>query len=384
MFRRRIRPVLFWLHLVLGLSAAVVIAIVALTGALLAFEGRILAVTERDHAAVAPASAGTSPLAPAALVARIAQQHPTDRVLSLRLHADPSLMPSVRLRDGGTRWVHPVTGETSVREKETLREFFSLMLRWHRWLAAPRDATFFNQALGRSLVGWSTAILLVLSISGLILWWPRAFSRRALEFLTLPRLRWHGRLRHWNWHNAFGFLSVIPIIVLSLTGLVMAFDPVKNFLYPEQKSPALKIPAPADKSTAASPDLIFARTVAAVPDWQSLLFYLPRQEDNGAYQVRPLTIYAYTAGWPSSVSTPLRFDPFTGALLETSRFADLPLASALRALNRDIHTGEAFGLLGEIAAFVTCLATLVLIYTGVALSLHRLRRYLRRESHPAA
>ena len=61
-----LRRIVFWLHLVVGVVAGLVILVLAVTGALLAFEPQILAAADR---ASLPAVTAGVPLDPAALVA---------------------------------------------------------------------------------------------------------------------------------------------------------------------------------------------------------------------------------------------------------------------------------------------------------------------------
>ena len=54
-----IRPVLFWTHLIAGVSAGVVILVMSVTGVLLTYEKQMVALAER-----LPAAAGHKPVEP--------------------------------------------------------------------------------------------------------------------------------------------------------------------------------------------------------------------------------------------------------------------------------------------------------------------------------
>ena len=57
-----LRQVIFWLHLVTGVMAGLVIGVMSVTGVLLAFERQIVAFAERDVRTVQlPASGGVTP-----------------------------------------------------------------------------------------------------------------------------------------------------------------------------------------------------------------------------------------------------------------------------------------------------------------------------------
>src|SRR5687767_1735721 len=77
---KHLRTFLFWSHLVVALAAGLIIAIMALTGAAVAFEPQLLAWVERPSATVAP----PHPAVPL----------PLDRLLAGVAAARPDLKPS--------------------------------------------------------------------------------------------------------------------------------------------------------------------------------------------------------------------------------------------------------------------------------------------------
>lgn len=67
----------------------------------------------------------------------------------------------------------------------------------------------------------------------------------------------------------------------------------------------------------------------------------------------------------------LYLDPFRGDVLRQVAFADRSPGLRARVWMRFLHTGEAFGLPGKIIATLATAASLVLVYTGFALSWRR-------------
>jgi uncharacterized iron-regulated membrane protein len=70
---------------------------------------------------------------------------------------------------------------------------------------------------GRAIVGWVGVGMLVLSLSGIYLWWPRngEFTRG---------LQWRrGPATSFNLHHMAGFWIAIPLAVVSLTGVYLGF-----------------------------------------------------------------------------------------------------------------------------------------------------------------
>ena len=84
------RKVLFWLHLLAGLVAGVVILIMSVTGAAVAFEKEIIAWAERDVRRVTPTTADAKAVPLDELLARVREMKPGERPSGLTLAADPN------------------------------------------------------------------------------------------------------------------------------------------------------------------------------------------------------------------------------------------------------------------------------------------------------
>ena len=88
--------------------------------------------------------------------------------------------------------------------------FFGFLHVFHENLTIPEYS-------GRQIVGWVGTGLLIMSLTGLWLWWPRGGS-------FLRGLRWtrSGRFT-FNLHHLIGFWISIPLAVVSFTGIYLAF-----------------------------------------------------------------------------------------------------------------------------------------------------------------
>lgn len=76
--------------------------------------------------------------------------------------------------------------------------------------------------LGAWLVSWSVVILVIILITGLILWWPG--WRRHLWFAIRNR----GKLLLFDLHRVFGVLTTPVILLMSITGLVWSFPNIAS------------------------------------------------------------------------------------------------------------------------------------------------------------
>src|SRR3954465_8623364 len=93
---KRLRSIVFWLHLAAGAAAGVVILVMAVTGALLALKPQILNLVERDARFVAPPP-GAARLGVQAIVASAEAARPSAAAATVTLLADPASSATVSL-----------------------------------------------------------------------------------------------------------------------------------------------------------------------------------------------------------------------------------------------------------------------------------------------
>jgi uncharacterized iron-regulated membrane protein len=400
------RSFLFWIHLSAGLVAGSIIAVMSFTGAALAFEHEIVEWAERDVRRVKEGSGEQRSIDD--LLARVREVAPADsKPAGVTVSRDPRDAVAVSYGREGTYYVDPYTGDVRPPTTTRTHDFMHLMEDWHRRLALTGD----NRDTGRAITGACNAAFLVLALTGLYLWWPRQWTRRFLR----PALWFNGssgKARDWNWHNVIGFWSLPVLIVLTATGMVISYRWASDLPYrlvgeqpPVQGGPA----APgADNLAIERPEgatrLSYAGALAAirqaVPSWQSITLRegLPRRRGGpgagagiqpGQADTRPAKRapqpYSATVtaddGTPSFSPAQLVINPFTGAVLSNSGYADLTPGRKIRTWLRFLHTGQALGWFGQFIAALACLGGLVLVYTGFALSW---RRFFGKKSIPAA
>ena len=158
------------IHLWLSIPFGIIIAIVCLTGAILVFETEIQELCHPSHYFVKEVKG--EPLLPAALIESARRQLPDSiKINGIRVTPDPKrtyqlVLPGKK----AAAFIDPYTAEvTGINDGQG---FFMQMMRLHRWLldSYKRDGSF---SLGKALVGYSTLVLAIILISGLVIWYPR-------------------------------------------------------------------------------------------------------------------------------------------------------------------------------------------------------------------
>jgi len=212
----RLRSVWFQIHKWIGITLAILVIPIALSGAALVWHDWL---DEQINPQRFPAAGGAAlPISTyVGNAARLAQ--PGERVSSVSLPGDVGSVQVTLLKplpDGvrkarATVWLDPKTGEPIERASSgegVLRVLHVL----HGSLMVP--------GIGRKVVGWVGVAMLLSSLTGLWLWWPLKGSlRRGLRWNRRPDL-------NSNLHFQAGFWISMPLAVLSATGVWISFPTV--------------------------------------------------------------------------------------------------------------------------------------------------------------
>ncbi|HEY0706857.1 MAG TPA: PepSY-associated TM helix domain-containing protein [Polyangia bacterium] len=383
----RFRVVLFWLHLAVGVTVGLIVALMSATGAALAFDAQIRAWAEGDSSRVVPPDPAV--VLPAdEVLARVRAARPNATVNSLSFPSDRTRAVRVSL-GREVLFVDPYRGDVRPSSGQTTSHVLGVLVRWHRYLGAEGD----GRDLGKAITGAANAGFLFLALSGLILWLPRRWTARTVRAVSWFRRGLGGKARDFNWHNVIGFWSVPVLLVLTFSGLMISYRPVTALIYrvagetppvqgaPAAPPPVVPTPPAGAKPLAIEPLLAVAR--AQVPDWTTMNVRLPNNGGRGkAGATAPpfaIGIKAPSAG-PPFASINLSLDPYTGNVLKDERFAGFGPGRRTRTWLRFLHTGEALGVIGQFIAGLVSLGAVVLVYTGFALAWRRWRASVARKS----
>lgn len=290
---------------------------------------------------------------------------------------------------GETVYVDPYTGEIVGDGKTPVDEFFGSVMKLHRWLWFPTE-------IGRPIVGVATIIYVVLSLVGLILWLPRtaaAWRRKATW-----KLAFNVRFRRGGWplvfdlHNALGFYTLLPALILALTGLCWSFGWYRDaagsllgeapFKAKNEKPEAISVPDGATQPV--SLEALIAKHNELDPGAGDVTVAIP-QEPTAATTIQKGRVGGFFALNVKNKTQWNRFDGTVvpveryGETVEVERFSDKPFGAKLASSIRALHLGEITGLSSKILAFLVCLIATSFPATGVALWVRKLRARNKKE-----
>jgi uncharacterized iron-regulated membrane protein len=376
------RKVLFWFHLLAGLTAGVVIVIMSVTGTLLMYEKQIAAWADGYHVAVVP---GEPAVSIEAILKSAMAVRPGAVPSSVTVLADRTRPASVLLGRDGTLFLNPYTTEVFGEGALGMRAFFRSVTDWHRFLALQGD----QRTTGRAITGAANLLFLLIVVTGLLIWWPKSWTRASLRSVTVFRGGPSGKARDFNWHNVVGFWSAIPLFFVVATAMVISYPWASDLLYRvtgNEPPPRAAAPAPAaSPQTNGSPrpapdveglDTLWAVATKHTPDWRTVTVRIPNSRKD------PVTFSIDTstgAARPDKRSQ-LVLDRESASVVKHDTYAAQNTGRQLRTWARWIHTGEAFGWPGQTLAGLASAGVLVLAWTGFALSLRRFRAYRARRA----
>ncbi|MDO4180589.1 MAG: PepSY-associated TM helix domain-containing protein [Bacteroidales bacterium] len=238
------------LHLWLSIPFGIFITIICLTGASLVFEQEITNALNPHLYYVTP-PAGAQPLQPSQLAQRIKEQMPdTLQLSSIQFYADEKMncMASFKNAPRRTLSVNPYTGEVNGWTKSYA--FFQTMRKLHRYLM-DSPASRGEKTVGKVVVGISTLMLVVILITGVVIWFPS--SKKALKNrLSVSCTK--GWFRFWyDSHVSLGIYVTIFLLFMALTGLTWSFNWYRTAAYSlfggaEQPNTAMAHNAPAHEN----------------------------------------------------------------------------------------------------------------------------------------
>jgi uncharacterized iron-regulated membrane protein len=395
------RKILFWSHLAAGFIAGAILLFMASTGMLLAFAPQLIEWSEGSVSKV-EAAPGAVRLPPSRILEAAGSAFPEARFESLLLKADPTAAALIGFPKGeGGLYLDPYSGALSGKTS-ALRGFFRDVEHWHRWMGDSKRGEFLTHA--------AAPLLLFMVLSGWLLWIPRRWNRTILRASLVPDSGLRGKARDRNLHFTFGFWSGSLLLIISLTGSVMAYRWAEGLLFNLAGSEAPRPPGgkggegggrggfgaggigreglgkdgpgkegsagregrEAQRGPAAfdpvAADSLFRAATEKAPEWKSILLRAPQR--NGA----PATAMIEEKGFMDFPRrSRLSADAGSGEIRKWEPYADQEPGRKLRSWMTPIHTGRGFGVAGQCLVALAAFSLALLVWTGIALGARRIK-----------
>jgi len=217
---------------------------------------------------------------------------------------------------------------------------------------------------GKKIMSWVGVAMLVLLLSGLVLWWQqKRFSiRRGAG----------GRAFWFDLHNATGIFSLLFLLMLTVTGIMMGFErstfPLLYKLTGSKPSnPPRKFPPPPPGAKPIPADQALEIAGNALPGATPFAVILP--EAQGAYRILLRYPEDRTPGGRSRVMV----DQYSGQVLFAEGSRTAPAGARIAIANRAVHTGDIFGLATKIVMSLASLLLVLQVISGLLMWWKRIR-----------
>lgn len=397
-----VRKIFFWSHLVAGVASGLVILLLAITGVILTYEVQLTRWAESGLV-----TESVSERLPADVLAEIALRETGGTASSIIIENDPSAPVIAASGRDGKAFLDPHTGELLSAQPTGTQVFFANVTSLHRWLSfTGRNAT------GGAITGAANLVFGFLLLSGVYLWLPKIWKWGMLKTKMLFRRNYpNTRARDFAWHHVFAFWAAIPLLLIILSGAVISYGWATNLVFaaygeePEMTGPGGRGKGgghgrgmgrmgggeehddhdETDSKLALMPGSVGFQAVletaqAHDAEWKRITLTLPKTE------AADVTAMVDTGtGKQLARQETLTISQETGEVVKLASLADRSPGTRTRMWMRFVHTGEVYGFVGQTIAGLASLATVVMVYTGLALSWRRLVQPLfRRRSASGA
>lgn len=379
-----LRPLLLRLHFYAGLLVGPFILIAATTGLLYTITPQLDQLIYRDalHAdAAAGATAGVARLPLTGQVTAAAAAVPGGTVIEIRPPREPDgttrvtfEVPGLKPDFARTAFVDPYTGQV-----RAVLDTYGEWLPVRAWI----DELHRNLHLGdvgRVYSELAASWLWVLALSGLGMWVVRRRRHARVRRTLLPEHSATGRSRLLTWHGAVGLWAAAGMLFLSVTGLTWSnfgggnIGDLRSALDWTTPSVSQKLPAVAGAAPITDPGAVGATADRVLGGARAAGLSDPVEivpgETGQAWRVAQVQ-----RSWPTQQDA-MAIDPSTGAVLDTIRFADWPLAAKLARWGVDAHMGLLFGWVSQLALGLLALGIICMVVWGYRMW------WLRRPTRP--
>jgi sulfite reductase (NADPH) flavoprotein alpha-component len=384
-----IKRAIYQLHWLLGITAGVVLSVMGVTGAIMAFEDEIMTASSHGIVSVAVRTADAV-MTPDALLAHFIAQSPDSIPIKLTVFPEPGKSARLVYRPRSAEslaadedntdgtYLDPYNGK--VLGKAVGERFFDTVRSLHRYLLLPHN----RAGVGRPITTFAAGCLVFSALSGLYLRWPR---RRTLDWRAWlkPDLRRRGRNLYWSLHSVAGTWLFLIFFVFAITGPTFAYDAYRDELTAlltwahvppakpvardaqvlqsrGQASGQLAPPAPLDAVWAGFRSVIHT-------DVTTVLFPVS-QKATSTVTVRYLTrdsphYRAYNE---------ITLERNSGRVVSHNLYARQSLGKQISIGMLSVHRGKAFGLVGAVVFMLAALMLPLFCITGYLLYLDRRRK----------
>ncbi len=370
-----LRRALFQVHLWTGLTLGIVLAVLGLSGSVLVYHDELLEITQKP----APRAQAQGVMLPLdALLASARTAFTAKRAnATLMLPEAKGDAAVVRFQSGPARpgpqtgtdvFIDPASAKVLEVRPAPYNAFITLMHDLHGRLLIPGRE-------GRQIVGWLGVAMLLLGMSGIVIWWPKR-GQWCAGFRIRKNARGYWLYR--DLHGAAGIWGLVVFLIVSFSGVAIAFpDTVRSIvtlgmvqpsptpIFDLRNGPAVK-PIKGQKPLGLDGAVALVKARYPNADIQSIAVPVKRSAALrvmiGSMDEGP-TSTAYVDPWRKEISA--------------MRNAPGDTTDTFMAWQRPLHQGSGWGGLWRILVFMSGLLPSLFVTTGIVMWVKKRRARVR-------
>jgi len=339
-------------HFLAGVVACPILFVVAMTGALWAFQPELDRWANPELLVVEPGPE----LVPVDDLLATAKQHCTPVGMTLPGFVDAPAR--VYCAEGERREIYldPYRG-TVLGERDATSSFFSVVFSLHYELMLGRP--------GRLAIDWATTWTMLLLASGAVLWWPR--GKRRGGGVWWPRRGVRGRQLLRDLHAVGGMYFLPVMFAITASGLMWTVWTGNSRWHPltedavhetwDHPPSSTVIPGAPRLGTDAA---LAAAGIDRATERRAIFFWDKRAQPDSSY-----AFFLFDPAYASASKTELVWiDAYSGDEIERLTNADRSAIGKIDGVLYGIHIGSILGLPGRILACLAALLLAALCVTG--------------------
>ncbi len=378
-----LRKVLLKLHLYISLWLGIFLALAGLTGSLLVYNHALDKWLNSDTLQV---EAGQQHLPLTGLIAAANLDSPIKSppaYVTLPEEPDDVLIVRYAIQEQGQKhkgmnhhfqevMVNPYTGQV-LGDRDRNDSLMSIIVRLHANLLVGDN--------GKLIMGITALLTLVLTMSGIYLWWPKLSKLK--QAFVIKRNSSFTRF-NFDLHKTVGIYTAIVMLSVSLSGVYFnlpnIFKPVVNYFSPLDGMSGMSammggVKSETDSGTTLSPETVIDLVKIAYPGIQVQRIFLPANPED-SYRVSGRQVDEIR----SNGSTTVWLNQYSGKFLKVRDPRQFNAGTAFTNLQLPLHNGEILGTPGRIMVLITGFAPVLLMITGV---IHWLKKRKAKRIHNA-
>lgn len=339
------------IHLWLALPSAIILFIVFITGSIFTYTDELL---NLYHSPYSKVSIGEKMIPVEDIIKELEIAYPRTKAASLIVKNNPEssyrFLMFNKTKGLSNVFVNPYTGE--ILGESRAHQFFYTVAHLHGELLLGK--------VGEWIVKIATIIMLILVITGFIVWYPKKLTPKNRKNFFALNLKKKFRLTAHNHHSVLGFYFTAIMLLLVITGIIMAFHPLSDGIAKAIGGGKSGVVSDYINSKNRVPLLNIIEKMEQKKGVEEMRIALMTRNDNGITRI----IAGNFIGILTYNGDVFFVDKVTGKeIQDTKERANIEAENLIM----ELHTGKWMGWFGKFVTFFSGVAGAYLIITGIVI-----------------